>query len=153
MFVLLLCALHTPCKVLLVLLIQEPVSILLGTNWTTKGSGLRRRARKKKHEMIYVPILKTLEMLLQNKAFQQEVCYMYVHVNVYVGKCHLCQLQIQDDHKSSDGFIRDYCDGEAYPSHPLFSVRRGCLELILYYDDVEICNPLGSRRCKHKIGE
>ena len=23
----------------------------------------------------------------------------------------MCQLQIQDDHKSSDGFIRDYCDG------------------------------------------
>ena len=68
-------------------------------------------------------------------------------------KCHLLQFQIQDGHKSHDGFMRDYCDGVAYNSHPLFSMRRDCLELILYYDDVEICNPLGSRRCKHKIGE
>ena len=26
------------------------------------------------------------------------------------------------------------------------------LQVILYYDDVEICNPLGSRTKKHKLG-
>lgn len=26
------------------------------------------------------------------------------------------------------------------------------LQIILYYDELELCNPLGSRRKKHKIG-
>ncbi len=46
----------------------------------------------------------------------------------------------------------DYCDGEAFQTHPLFSVHMGALQIIMYYDDVEICNPLGSKRKKHKQG-
>ena len=40
-----------------------------------------------------------------------------------------------------------------YKSHPLFS-SSSCLslEVLLYYDDVEVCNPLGSRAKKHKLG-
>lgn len=48
--------------------------------------------------------------------------------------------------------MRDYCDGEEFKSHPLFSVNIRALQIIIYYDDVEICNPLGSRRTVHKIG-
>ena len=42
-----------------------------------------------------------------------------------------------------------------YKSHPLFS---NCddgalyLQFIMYYDDVELTNPLGSSRGKHKLG-
>ena len=51
-----------------------------------------------------------------------------------------------------DGFLVDYCDGETFKKHPLFSVRKGALQLLFYYDDLEICNPLGSKRTVHKIG-
>lgn len=55
-------------------------------------------------------------------------------------------------HTLKDGLLSDFCDGSAYSSHQLFSHSTRCLELILYYDDVEICNPLGSRAKTHKLG-
>ena len=61
-------------------------------------------------------------------------------------------LQVSRGHKSTDGFLRDYCDGRVHATHPLFSARKGSLEIFLYYDDVEVCNPLGSRWTKHKLG-
>lgn len=48
--------------------------------------------------------------------------------------------------------MKDYCDGENFKSHPLFSVQRRVFQLFLYYDDLEICNPLGSKRGVQKIG-
>ena len=48
--------------------------------------------------------------------------------------------------------MSDYCDGKIYKTHPLFSTDPVALQLILYYDELELCNPLGSRRKKHKIG-
>ena len=46
--------------------------------------------------------------------------------------------------------LKDYCDGEAFKK--LFQSARGALQLLLYYDDLEICKPLGSKRTVHKIG-
>ena len=66
--------------------------------------------------------------------------------------CVVCILQVVNGHKSRDGFLHDYCDGRMHATHPLFSTKKGSLEIFLYYDDVEVCNPLGSRRTKHKLG-
>lgn len=49
--------------------------------------------------------------------------------------------------------LQDYCDGTDFKSHPLFTIHRTGLQIQLYYDDVELCNPLGSSRTKHKVGE
>ena len=38
-------------------------------------------------------------------------------------------------------------------SHPLFSLHPNNLQLFLYYDHVELCNPLRSKKHKHKFGE
>lgn len=46
----------------------------------------------------------------------------------------------------------DLCDGAGFSGHPLFGIYTCALQIILYYDDVEICNPLGSKRSKHKLG-
>ena len=62
-------------------------------------------------------------------------------------------LQVMDTHRQTPTTImNDYCDGEIYQTHPLFSTDPVALQLILYYDELELCNPLGSRRKKHKIG-
>ena len=55
-------------------------------------------------------------------------------------------------HAQSDGIIGDYCDGTAYKCHPLFSVHSTALQFMLYYDDIEVCNPIGSKAKKHKLG-
>ena len=43
-------------------------------------------------------------------------------------------------------------DGEFYKNHPIFSVYKDAIQLIGYYDDLEIANPLGSKSKIHKIG-
>ncbi len=48
--------------------------------------------------------------------------------------------------------MEDFCDGHVFQSHPLFTVHCHGLQLFLYYDDVEVCNPLGSKRKIHKLG-
>ena len=48
--------------------------------------------------------------------------------------------------------MSDICDGESYKKHPLFSLQNNSLEILLYYDDLEVCNPLSSRSKIHKIG-
>ena len=57
----------------------------------------------------------------------------------------------------SDGLLGDYCDGSVFKEHPLFSIsdfsnKLITLQFILYYDDVEVTDPLSSSRGKHKLG-
>ena len=49
--------------------------------------------------------------------------------------------------------LGDFCDGKVYHSHPLFTLHSTALQLFFYYDDLEVCNPLGSKRKIHKVGE
>ncbi len=49
--------------------------------------------------------------------------------------------------------MQDYCDGKAFTTHPLFSVKKNAIQMFLYYDEVEICNPLGSKVKTHKLGK
>ena len=48
--------------------------------------------------------------------------------------------------------MSDYCDGTAFQSHRLFVMCPQALQIMVYYDDLEICNPLGSRAKTHKLG-
>lgn len=61
-------------------------------------------------------------------------------------------FQVLRGHQRQDHLLSDYCDGTYYKSHPLFSADHTALQLIVYYDDVETCNPLGSRAKTHKLG-
>ena len=76
---------------------------------------------------------------------------------MYLWSCtlhtYLIAFQVYSDHTDVDGYLKDYCDGENFKSHPLFSVHSRALQIFLYYDDLEICNPLGSKRGVHKIGK
>ena len=50
--------------------------------------------------------------------------------------------------------MRDLCDGDDFSQgkHPLFSVNLKAIQLIIYYDDFEVANPLGAKAVVHKIG-
>ncbi len=62
-------------------------------------------------------------------------------------------FQVMVGHQSmNDSVITDFCDGSHFQSHPLFGIPTPSFQVFLYYDDVELCNPLGSKRTKHKIG-
>ena len=57
----------------------------------------------------------------------------------------------------NNGLLGDFCDGSSFKNHPLFASSLDDpvplnVQIIMYYDDVEITNPLGSRRGKYKLG-
>lgn len=45
----------------------------------------------------------------------------------------------------SDGYLSNFCDGEIYNIHPIFSADSCAIQIMLYYDDVEFANPLVSQ--------
>ena len=48
--------------------------------------------------------------------------------------------------------MKDFCDGKSFRAHPLFSTKANALQVFLYFDELETCNPLGSKTKKHKLG-
>ena len=50
-----------------------------------------------------------------------------------------------------EGAIYDVVDGNCFKSNPLFKVHTNVLQLILYHDEVEVFNPMGSHIGKYKI--
>lgn len=48
-------------------------------------------------------------------------------------------------------YMYDFKDGEVYKNHPLFSCDDSALQLIIYTDEVETANPLGSYCGQHKL--
>lgn len=55
-------------------------------------------------------------------------------------------------HSRRDGVLSDYCDGSVFHMHELFSCEMKSLQIMIYYDELELCNPLGSKSKVHKIG-
>ena len=56
------------------------------------------------------------------------------------------------DHATPNGLLHDICDGQYYKDHSFFRAHSNALQVMLYYDDVEMCNPLGSKTKKNKLG-
>ena len=49
--------------------------------------------------------------------------------------------------------MQDYCDSPSFKEHPLFRDYPNALQIQLYYDDVEVVNPLGGNTKVHKLGK
>ena len=64
-----------------------------------------------------------------------------------------CSSQVFNTHFSPPGILGDYCDGRQYQTHDLFSKDNHALQIMLYYDDVEVCNPIGSAATIYKLGK
>ena len=78
----------------------------------------------------YIPFLQMLQLILSKSDIQHEVTCNRTNASV----------------------LQDYCDGSLYKSHPLFSVNNEALQVVAYFDEIEIANPLGSYVAKHKLG-
>ena len=51
-----------------------------------------------------------------------------------------------------EGVYGDFCDGAFVRSYPLLQEDKEVLLIAIYYDELEVANPLGSKRGKHKLG-
>ena len=99
--------------------------------YTTQFSGSKRKKILKTDTFQYVPVEDTLKKLLQ--------------LPDVVG-------EIDNFHGSDSNRLNDMCDGSVFKNHPIFKFDKQEIQLNAYYDEVELCNPLGSYTKKHKIG-
>ena len=90
-----------------------------------------RRSDKLINSISYIPLCSTLAKILESDDYRAEVL---------------------NPHNAPGNYIRDFCDGSTYKSHPLFSCDPLALQIIGYYDDLEVVNLLGSYIKKHKLG-
>ena len=62
-------------------------------------------------------------------------------------------IQIQSGlHRCPGEFLSDVCDGTIFGTNAILRDDEQALQIIGYYDEFTIVNPLSSRAKKHKIG-
>ena len=103
----------------------EPKEIVFNPKEVKNGSN-------PKAVMHYVPIIKSVINIVQDSSFRKAT-----------------ENNISD---VSSSILKDIKDGEIYKSNPYFIENPDALVLILYSDAVELVNPLGAGRGKHKVG-
>ena len=62
------------------------------------------------------------------------------------------RMEIAKAHGSTNDNMKDFCDGYIFKSHPVFRSNPLALQIILYYDDIEVAYPLGAKAGHHKLG-
>ena len=96
-------------------------------------TGSKRRQIERYDTYHYIPILKTLEGLLLDPSIQEEIENTHTRVH-------------------GDNKLEDFCDGSVFKEHILFTTDPKALQIICYYDELEMVNPLGAYVKKHKVG-
>ena len=94
-------------------------------------SGTKRQKVQSVCTFSYVPLLQTLQQLLSNKDIQNEL-----EMSQTVDSPH----------------YHDYCSGSVWREHQLFRGKPHALQIIAYYDELEVVNPIGSYVNTHKLG-
>lgn len=94
---------------------------------------LGRNGFNKKKYGHYIPVNESLENLFEDESIYEQY------------------LQSKAGNRSEDGMIRDIHDGTLIMNHPVLSQDPSALGIMLYQDDLEIANAIGSARGLHKI--
>ncbi|CAB3985398.1 Hypothetical predicted protein [Paramuricea clavata] len=69
----------------------------------------------------------------------------------FVQPLHIADIITSHPSYCREGILYDICDGQCFKNNPIFQEHPNALQIVLYHDEVEICNPLGSHVGKHKI--
>lgn len=110
----------------------KPEEIVISQRVCRVKKGQSRVLAIKNKSFYYIPLIKSLEQLLSNSR-------IFDMINTAPQSCH------------KDGFLYDIIDGSLFKSHPLFSIQPSAFQVILYTDEIEICNPLGSHASVNKL--
>lgn len=79
----------------------------------------------------YVPIISVLRLVLSNEDVKEAIL---------------------NEPSSNDGFSRSFVDGNQFKNNPFLQAHPRAIRLQIYYDDIEITNPIGTKTGSHKIG-
>lgn len=107
-----------------------PVEICLGKRFEVKVKDTKRQQVFVEDTFMYVPLLKTIEKILQIPQ------YSYYFNSKF----------------NNSNTIKTFSDSISYKTNPLFSSYPKSIQVQLFYDDFETVNPLGSKKGVHKLG-
>lgn len=111
--------------------LKEPVAKELGKKMVYKGTGNKRKIMEVKRTFYYVPFLKNVQRLLSK------------------GKT--LEIMLKNNGYSKDNKIRSFSDGLLCKGHPIFSTNIQALQIVLYHDQMQLCNAVGNRVKTHKL--
>ena len=86
----------------------------------------------KSDNFYYVSLLDSITNILTIEDFQAEV--------------------LNPQGNNSGDQLGDFCDVSLFKSHPMFSTDPYALQVVAYYNELEVVNPIGSFIKKHKLG-
>ena len=109
----------------------EQKEVKLGTKLLRSNRGGKRIICEKDETFIYIPILKSLQQLLSNKR--------------------IASMVLEKPKCCHPGVYYDIHDGKIYKDDDYFDNHENTMSLILYHDELEVANPLGSRAGVHKL--
>jgi hypothetical protein len=96
----------------------------LGQKLSRKKQGANRVIYEKEENFIYIPILESLKQMLSNERISSMV--------MRKPKC------------CNHGVFYDIQDGKIYQDDEYFKQHENALSLVLYHDELEVCNPIGN---------
>lgn len=114
--------------------LPTPEELILGHSFVDGGLDEQGRPlppKQKSEKAYYIPIRFYLKALFSNENF----CGLYFN-----------------SEPSADDYIRSYRDTPHFKRHALFIHCRSGLIIQLFFDEVEVVNPLGSKTKKHELG-
>lgn len=102
------------------------------SEFKTKRSGGKKKTVIVDRSAVHIPLIALLEKITTHPDYE-EMCADYI----------CC-----DDPEVIDCFMKS----ESAKANPVLQDHPEALRIILYYDDLEVCNPLGSASGKYKLG-
>lgn len=98
--------------------------VQLGQKLSRKKQEANRVIYEKEENFIYIPILESLKQMLSNE-----------RISSMVLRKPIC---------CDNGVFYDIQDGTIYQNDEFFKQHDNALSLVLYHDELEVCNPLGN---------
>ena len=114
-----------------------------------------KRKQYLKENFVFVP---PEEIVLNPKEIKEKKAKDVVHyINVIESFKNLVQdssfvaMEEKNINPANDSIIRDVKDGELYKTNPFFQQNPQAYTMMIYSDAIELVNPLGAGRGKHKV--
>lgn len=117
----------------------EPQLKTIGTRFELRKMGNLGMGTIERLQCVYpyVSIVETCRRLFQNQFYLNE----YLEYNKNGGNGHICK----------DGEFIDFCCGSVFKRTELFQMQKYSLQIEIFNDDFEVCNPIGSKATIHKV--
>ena len=107
-----------------------PIEKVIGNKLVSIVKGNKRIILEKPESYAYIPIIDTIQQLLLNPSTKKSM--------------------LTKPEPLKEGLYYDVMDGSFFRNNEFIQSKEYCLLILLFQDAVELCNPLGSRRTKHK---